>query len=177
MAAQGEKRNTVLQSQEHFTQESSEFGHIITIDGSEKSSVKFSHCCHPIPGDAIVGYLGRGEGLVVHTAECNVAKRLRSKDAERFIEVEWSEQMTRAFPVAVTVTIHNRIGSIASVTAAIAGARADIGYVATSDDMYQETHDLRLILQVRDRLHLADVLRAIRRVTAVIRAQRVKSAV
>ena len=177
MAAQGEKRNTVLQSQEHFTQDSSEFGHIITIDGSEKSSVKFASCCHPIPGDAIVGYLGRGEGLVVHAAECNVAKRLRSKDAERFVEVEWSEQMTRAFPVAVTVTIHNRIGSIASVTAAIAGARADIGYVATSDDMYQETHDLRLILQVRDRLHLADVLRAIRRVTAVIRAQRIKNAV
>lgn len=174
MAEQGEKRNTILQSQQHFTREESEFGHIITIDGSEKSSIKFAQCCHPIPGDAIVGYLGRGEGLVVHTADCSVAKKLRVKDAERFIEVEWSEQMTCAFAVAITVTMHNRLGAIASITSTIATARADIGYIGTSDDMYQETIDLRLILQVRDRLHLANVLRAIHRLPVTIRAQRVR---
>ena len=174
MAEQGEKRNTILQSQQHLTHEESEFGHSITIDGSEKSSIKFAQCCHPIPGDAIVGYLGRGEGLVVHTADCSVAKKLRVKDAERFIEVEWSEQMTCAFAVAITVTMHNRLGAIASITSTIATARADIGYIGTSDDMYQETIDLRLILQVRDRLHLANVLRAIHRLPVTIRAQRVR---
>ncbi|MDO5653119.1 MAG: bifunctional (p)ppGpp synthetase/guanosine-3',5'-bis(diphosphate) 3'-pyrophosphohydrolase [Brachymonas sp.] len=172
---EGEKRDAVLQSQEHFNQEASDFGHIIALDGSEKESVKFAPCCHPIPGDAITGYLGRGEGLVVHTTECAVAKRLRSKDAERFIEVEWSDQMARPFAVAVTVSIHNRMGAIAAVTAAIANARADIGYIGTSDDMYQDALDLRLILQVTDRQHLAQVLRAIRRVSATIRAQRVRS--
>ena len=121
-----------------------------------------------------MGYLGRGEGLVVHTADCSVAKKLRVKDAERFIEVEWSEQMTCAFAVAITVTMHNRLGAIASITSTIATARADIGYIGTSDDMYQETIDLRLILQVRDRLHLANVLRAIHRLPVTIRAQRVR---
>ena len=115
-----------------------------------------------------------GEGLVVHTADCSVAKKLRVKDAERFIEVEWSEQMTCAFAVAITVTMHNRLGAIASITSTIATARADIGYIGTSDDMYQETIDLRLILQVRDRLHLANVLRAIHRLPVTIRAQRVR---
>ncbi len=176
MAEQGEKRDAVLQSQEHFSQESSDFGHVITLDGSEKASVKYAPCCHPIPGDAIVGYLGRGEGLVVHTADCGVGKTLRNKDAERFIEVEWAEQMSHPFAVAVTVTIHNRIGAIAAVTSAIASARADIGYIGTSDDtMYHDSLDLRLILQVDDRQHLANVLRSVRRVAATIRAQRVKS--
>ena len=175
MAEQGEERNTVLQSQQHFTREESEYGHIITIDGSETSSIKFAQCCHPIPGDGIVGYLGRGEGLVVHTADCVVAKKLRVKDAERFVEVEWSEQMTCPFAVAVNVTLHNRLGAIAAITSAIATARADIGYIGTSDDMYQDSLDLRLILQVRDRLHLANVLRAIHRLPVTIRAQRVRS--
>lgn len=168
-----EKRNTVLQSQEHFSTSGANFGHVLALDGSEKSSVKFSKCCHPIPGDGIVGYLGRGEGLVVHTASCPIAKRLRSKDAERFTAVEWSDNMTRAFAVAITVTLHNRVGAIASITAAIAAIRADIGYIGTSDEMYQEALDLNLILQVAGRKHLAQVLRAIRRVPAAIRAYRV----
>lgn len=113
----------------------------------------------------------------MHTADCSIGKNLISRDAERFIEVEWAEQMTRPFAVALTVTAHNRIGTIASITSAIAAARADIAYINTSDDiMYQTTLDLHLILQVNDRVHLADVLRALRRVPATIRAQRVKSA-
>ncbi|MFV0601585.1 MAG: RelA/SpoT family protein [Brachymonas sp.] len=178
MAEKGEKRDAILQSQEHFSQEGSDFGHVITLDGSEKASVKYAPCCHPIPGDAIVGYLGRGEGLVVHTADCAVGKTLRDKDAERFIEVEWAEQMSRPFAVAVTITIHNRMGAIAAVTSAIAASRADIGYISTSDDtMDHDSLDLRLILQVNDRQRLANVLRAVRRVTATIRAQRVKSSI
>lgn len=172
-----ERRNTVLQSQAHFGANSIHFGYILALDGSEKSSVKFSQCCHPIPGDGIVGYLGRGEGLVIHTSGCPIAKRLRSKDAERFTAVEWSENMTRPFSVAVTVTLHNRVGAIARVTAAIAAIRADIAYIGTSDEMYQESLDLNLILQVNDRKHLAQVLRSIRRVPAAIRAQRVRASV
>lgn len=175
MAELGEKRNTVLQSQGHFGQEEADFGHVITLDGSEEASVKFAACCHPIPGDAIVGYLGRGEGLVVHMADCAVAKRLRSKDAERFVEIEWAEHMSRPFAAAITVTVQNRIGAIAAVTSAIAAARADIGYISTSNDMYQDSLDLRLILLVTDRAHLAHVLRSIHRVAAAIRAQRVKA--
>lgn len=175
MTGKGEKRDAVLQSQGHFAQDNADFGHIITLDGSEKASVKFAPCCHPIPGDEISGYLERGEGLMVHTADCSIGKNLISKDAERFIEVEWAEQMARPFAVAITVTIHNRIGAIAAVTSAIAAARADIAYINTSDDvLYQDSQDLNLILQVDDRVHLAKVLRTLRRVPATIRAQRVK---
>ena len=86
--------------------------------------------------------------------------------------------MSRPFAVAVTITIHNRMGAIAAVTSAIAASRADIGYISTSDDtMDHDSLDLRLILQVNDRQHLANVLRAVRRVAATIRAQRVKSSI
>ncbi len=170
-----EQRNTVLQSQEHFTTTGNNSENVLTLDGSEKSSVKFSPCCHPIPGDEIVGYLGRGEGLVVHIAACPIAKRLYSKDAERFVEVEWSENMTRSFDVAITVTLHNKVGAIASVTAAIAAIRSNIAYIGTSDELYQDAIDLNLILQVTNRKHLAQVLRAIRRVPTTIRASRVRT--
>ena len=176
MTELGEKPDAVLLSMERFNEEAQQYRQIIALDGSEKSSVKYSPCCHPLPGDEIIGYLGRGEGLIVHTADCTVAKRLRAKDAERFMEVEWAEHMTRRFPTAVTVTIHNRVGAVAGITAAIARSNANIGYISMSDDMNQEVLDVRLILQVRDRLHLANVLRGIRRVPAAIRATRVKSA-
>ena len=74
------------------------------------------------------------------------------------------------------MTIHNRVGSVANVTSAIAQADANIVYISMSDDIQQEVMDLRLILQVRDRVHLARVMRAVRRLPATIRATRVKSA-
>ena len=69
---------------------------LVLIDGSEGASVQLAPCCRPIPGDAIVGNLGRGEGLTVHTAECSVGKRLLERDSERWMRVDWAEQPTRA---------------------------------------------------------------------------------
>ena len=175
MTEMGERPDAVLMSMERYSQDEQHYKPTIALDGSEKSSVKYASCCHPLPGDQIVGYLGRGEGLIVHTADCNVAKRLKTRDGERFVPVEWSDHMESRFATAVTVTIHNRVGAVASVTMAIANADANIGYISMSDDMSQEVMDLRMILQVRDRQHLAHVLRAIRRVPAAIRAMRVKT--
>ena len=175
MREQGQMPNAVVMSTQRFLGEELQSHQIIALDGSEKSSVKYSGCCYPLPGDDIVGYLSRGEGLHVHTAECNVGKRLRSKDAERFINVEWSDTLKRPFATAVTITIHNRIGAVAGITAAIARAHANIALINMTDDSQQEVMDIRLILQVRDRVHLAHVLRSIRRVPAAIRAVRVKA--
>ena len=78
---------------------------IVLIDGSEGASVQLAPCCRPIPGDAIVGNLGRGEGLMVHTAECSVGKRLFERDSERWMGVDWAEQPTRPFETAVTLLV------------------------------------------------------------------------
>ncbi len=147
---------------------------LVTIDGSEGASVQMATCCRPIPGDAIVGYLGRGEGLTVHTSECSVARRLKERDSERWLPVEWSEEPTRAFETGVQVLVENGKGVLARVAAAISGAEADITHIAMGEEKAGETVELKLLLSVRDRLHLADVLRALKRAPAVLRVQRVK---
>ena len=85
LAESGERPNALLLTRERFTAQDSPSLRMLTLDGSENASVKFAQCCRPIPGDGIVGYLGRGEGLVVHVASCPNAKKLLNKDSERFI--------------------------------------------------------------------------------------------
>ena len=146
----------------------------VVLDGSEGVTVQFATCCRPVPGDAIVGYLGRGEGLVVHTAECGVGKRQFSRDSEPWIAVEWSETPQRSFESAVQVLVTNGKGVLAQVATAVSGAEADIVHIDMGDERAAETTELRLLLALRDRLHLADALRAIKRAPSVLRVARVK---
>jgi len=146
----------------------------VVIDGSEGATVQLAECCRPVPGDSIVGYLGRGEGLMVHTGECSTAKRLFGRDSEPWITVEWSEAPQRSFETAVTVLVHNGKGVLAQIATAVSGAEADIVHIDMGDERATETTELRLLLAVRDRLHLADTLRALKRSPSVLRVARVK---
>jgi GTP pyrophosphokinase/guanosine-3',5'-bis(diphosphate) 3'-pyrophosphohydrolase len=146
----------------------------VIIDGSEGASVQLATCCRPIPGDAIVGYLGRGEGLLVHTAECHNGKRLADRDPERWIAVEWAEQPTRSFETAITVQVRNDKGALAQVAAAISQAEADIVHIGMDNVRDADVAELRLLVSLRDRQHLADVLRTLKRANPVLRAGRVK---
>jgi GTP pyrophosphokinase/guanosine-3',5'-bis(diphosphate) 3'-pyrophosphohydrolase len=147
---------------------------MVQIDGSEGASVQLAPCCRPIPGDAIVGYLGRGEGLTVHTADCSVGKRLFERDSERWMTVEWAEQPVRAFETAINVLLKNGKGVLAEVASAVASAEADITHIDMGDERAAQTSELRLLLSVRDRLHLADVMRTLKRQGSVLRVARVK---
>jgi GTP pyrophosphokinase/guanosine-3',5'-bis(diphosphate) 3'-pyrophosphohydrolase len=147
---------------------------LVVIDGSEGASVQLAPCCRPIPGDAIVGYLGRGEGLTVHTAECGVGKRLKERDSERWMRVEWAEELTRPFEAAVQVLLANGKGVLARVAAAVSASEADITHIDMGDERASASTELRLLISVRDRLHLADVLRTLKRSPSVMRVSRVK---
>jgi GTP pyrophosphokinase/guanosine-3',5'-bis(diphosphate) 3'-pyrophosphohydrolase len=147
---------------------------LVVVDGGEGASLQLATCCRPIPGDAIVGYLGRGEGLKVHTAECSVGKKLFERDSERWMNVEWAEELTRAFEAAVIALVKNNKGALARIASAVSAAEADITHIQMSDERDSETADLRLLVSVRDRLHLADVLRTLKRVPDVLRVFRVK---
>ena len=120
-----------------------------------------------------VFYLGHGEGLVVHSDECAVGRRLQQKDAERFFAVEWSDEPVRSFETGVIVTAINSKGVLARVAAAMASAEADITHVAMSDETSeQDATDIRFVVSVRDRTHLDAVLRSLRRTTSVLGARR-----
>src|SRR5689334_16228193 len=131
---------------------------IVLIDGSEGASVQLAPCCRPIPGDAIVGNLGRGEGLTVHTVDCSVGKRLFERDSERFMGVEWAEQPVRPFETAIALLARNGKGVLAQIAAAVSRAEADITHIDMGDERATETAELKLLVSVRDRQHLADVM-------------------
>jgi GTP pyrophosphokinase/guanosine-3',5'-bis(diphosphate) 3'-pyrophosphohydrolase len=147
---------------------------IVVIDGSEGASVQLAPCCRPIPGDAVVGNLGRGEGLMVHTVECSVGKRLFERDSEHWMSVDWAEQPSRSFETAVTLLVTNGKGVLAQVAQAVSEAEADITHIEMGNEPAAETTELQLLLSVRDRLHLADVMRTLKRAPSVQRVARVK---
>jgi GTP pyrophosphokinase len=168
----GYKPDALLLTRERFTaQETGSVGDIV-LDGSENASVQFAKCCQPIPGDKIVGYLGRGEGLVVHRHDCQVARKLQHKDAERFIGVEWSEEPVRSFKTGISVTGSNSKGLLAKMATALAAAEADIIDINMGQEGGQEARQLRFLVSVRDTAHLEVALRNLRHTPSVLKAER-----
>ncbi|MFO1263375.1 MAG: bifunctional (p)ppGpp synthetase/guanosine-3',5'-bis(diphosphate) 3'-pyrophosphohydrolase [Rhodoferax sp.] len=176
LADTGAKPDALLLTRERFTAHENTSQGAIVLDGSENASVRFSPCCGPIPGDAIVGYLGRGEGLAVHVEDCPVARKLRHKDAERFIGVEWSDEPVRAFETGIVVTVSNGKGVLAKVAAALAAAEADIVHVDMGSEAQQNDAELRFVVAVRDSTHLQTALRNLSRTASVLSAKRRKVA-
>ncbi len=174
LAERGEKPDALLISRERFTAHENVSQGEVILDGSENASVQFATCCRPVPGDTIVGYLGRGEGLVVHCEDCAVARRLAHKDSERFISVEWADEPVRPFETALLVTVVNGKGVLARIAAALARAEADIAHVDMGDERPQDATDLRFVVAVRDRTHVESVIRTLKRTPSVIRVQRVR---
>jgi GTP pyrophosphokinase len=168
----GHKPDALLLTRERFTANGSNGVAAITLDGSESASVQFAQCCRPIPGDKILGYLGRGEGLVVHMDDCPVGLKLRNKDAERFIGVDWSEEPVRSFKTGITVTGSNSKGMLAKMATALAAAEADIIDIDMGQEGRQEARQLRFLVAVRDTAHLEVALRNLRRTTSVLKAER-----
>ncbi len=172
LSENGEKPDALLITRERFTAHETVSQGAVTVDGSENASVQYPSCCRPVPGDAIVGYLGRGEGLVVHRSGCHVARRLKAKDSERFIAVEWADEPVRSFDAGMLVTVSNGKGVLARVAAVIADAEADITHVDMGEEAAQEATDLRFVIAVRDAAHLDSVIRSLKRTPSVLRVHR-----
>ena len=175
LAERGEKPNQLLITRERYTAHENVSQGEVTLDGSENASVQFATCCRPVPGDRILGYLGRGEGLVVHCDDCAVARRLQSRDPERFIGVEWADEPVRPFEASVLVTVTNGKGVLARVAVAVASAEADITHVDMGDQRAQDATDLRFVIAVRDHAHLESVMRTLRRTPSVMNVQRARA--
>ena len=142
------------------------------IRGTEGLLVNFGKCCNPIPGDPIVGFVSAGRGIVVHTRSCkNMSDHER--DFEKWIDVEWEQALDTVFPVELRLDVRNQRGVLASVAANIAEQDANIGTVSTIEREGMMS-TLNIIVEVRDRKHLADVMRTLRTVDEVARIYRVR---
>ncbi|MBC7456147.1 MAG: bifunctional (p)ppGpp synthetase/guanosine-3',5'-bis(diphosphate) 3'-pyrophosphohydrolase, partial [Massilia sp.] len=144
----------------------------VAIYGREGVSVQLAPCCLPIPGDQITGQLRRDQGLVVHTAECMPAKRLRSKEPERWIAVQWGTELNRRFDCRIRLLTNNEKGTLARVASEIGESDANITYVGMDEDEEHVMTQLRFTIQVKDRVHLAHLIRNLRRVAGVKRVER-----
>ena len=144
----------------------------ILIRGSEGIAVQLARCCRPIPGDPIIGVIRKGQGLEVHVHDCPSIQRVRGERG-RWVDVEWEPAHDRLFDVAIRVMTQNARGVLARVASAIAEENSNIQNVGMdAEQMPYST--LNFTLQVADRIHLAKVLRAVRRVPEVVRIIRSK---
>jgi guanosine-3',5'-bis(diphosphate) 3'-pyrophosphohydrolase len=145
----------------------------VTIRGTEGMAVQLATCCRPIPGDAIVGSIKKGQGLVVHTCDCGASLRSRKNEPDQWIDVEWDARTTRLFQAAINVTVENQRGVLAKVASEIADAGSNIDSITMGDDRTVFTA-MHFVLEVRNRQHLARVMRALRRLPDVKKLARVR---
>ncbi|MGB4056204.1 MAG: RelA/SpoT family protein [Porticoccaceae bacterium] len=145
----------------------------VVIDPSNGLLLQYARCCHPIPGDPILGHVSPGKGLVIHRETCRNLLEIR-KNTEKCMPLSWSSSVRREFPVELKVEITPERGFIAALASRVTQADATIEKISVDEkDVYTSIVDL--VLTVRDRVHLADILRRARSLTNVRRIYRVKN--
>lgn len=145
----------------------------LIIKGTEGMVVNLAKCCRPIPGDPIIGFFNPGKGLVIHLTECKNIEELRKRQVN-WIDVQWDKQATGEFPALIRLELMNQVGTLAKVASTISRMRANIENVQIVNQDSQLSVDY-ITLMVRDRNHLANVVRELRKLTIVLKISRVKS--
>ena len=145
----------------------------ITIRGSEGMAVQFAQCCRPIPGDPILGFINKDKGLVIHTHDCPSVRKFRV-DPDKWLDVEWDPETKRLFKVNLKIAAANKPGMLATIASAIAEANANIDNISMEESDNSTYTDIMFTVQVYDRVHLADVMRRLRKISDVVRMNRTK---
>ncbi|WP_372748402.1 bifunctional GTP diphosphokinase/guanosine-3',5'-bis pyrophosphate 3'-pyrophosphohydrolase [Litorivivens sp.] len=146
--------------------------HAMVINGTEGFLVNFAKCCYPIPGDPIIGLLSSEKGVVVHTDNCHNSIELRSKP-EKVVPLSWAEDTDNEFTVELKVELSKQRGIIAVLATRVNGADASIEKISVEDDTPKVTI-VHLLIGVKSRVHLANIMRRIRHIPATLRVTRVR---
>ncbi len=147
---------------------------VITIKGSDDMAIQLASCCHPIPGDPILGYINKEKGLVIHTHDCQIVNEL-SLDHDRWVDVEWEPDSEKLFNVRLSVLVVNERGMLGKIASVIADAESNIDNVSLQDMDGSPFATLNFLVQVRHRQHLAELIRNLRKITKVNKITRVKN--
>lgn len=142
----------------------------IVILGTEGMAVQFAKCCHPIPGDPIVGFIKKNQGLVIHVHDCSFIAKNR-KNSNNWLDVTWSQDITRLFEANIKMVVANQRGVLARVATGIAESGSNIDNIAMEGDGDYTT--MHFTLQVSNRQHLAQLMRGLRHIREVTRITRV----
>jgi GTP diphosphokinase / guanosine-3',5'-bis(diphosphate) 3'-diphosphatase len=142
----------------------------LTVAGTEGLLVTYARCCHPIPDDPIIAFLSTGRGIVIHRETCANVEEFQ-KHPEKWQPVVWQADLHRYFSAEVRIEAVNKVGMLAAVSASIAGQQTNIAH-ATVEQRDGDVSILTLEVEVRDRKHLARIVRAIRGMPEVLRVTR-----
>jgi GTP pyrophosphokinase len=144
----------------------------VRVIGSSGILTRLARCCSPLPGDGIVGYVSLGRGVVVHSAGCANARALKSRDPERFVEVEWARGTERLFTVEILVEALDRMHLLKDVTSTISDTGVNI-LSARVDTIEDRTALSRFAFKAASVPHVEEVIRKIRSIPDVYDVRRV----
>ena len=145
----------------------------VQVKGSRDLLMQLSRCCHPVPGDRILGYITRGRGLTIHAVDCPNLEAL-DYDRERLVEVEWDAATPSTHSVKMSIVAVDKPGVLAKVSSAIAECHANNSRaeIATRED---QKAVLDFVVEVSDTHHIDQVIKAVERVDGVITARRMRA--
>jgi GTP diphosphokinase / guanosine-3',5'-bis(diphosphate) 3'-diphosphatase len=146
----------------------------LAVAGTEGLLVSYARCCYPIPYDPILAFLSSGRGIVIHRETCVNVEDYR-KHPEKWLPVSWQATTDRYFTSQIRVDVPNRMGTLAAVASGIASTETNIDHVSV-EERDVDTSELVFELKVRDRKHLARIIRTIRRMPEVLRVSRTLAA-
>ena len=132
-----------------------------TIIGTEGMLVKYSKCCRPVSGDAITAHISQGKGLTVHRQECKNIRGWENDRSLKYLVVKWDDNPEKEYIAALRVEIINHQGALAKLTNVVATTQANIVEIAT-DEKESNLYVIDLGITVKNRIHVANIMRRIR---------------
>lgn len=143
----------------------------LVVEGTEGMLLEFAECCHPIPGDPIVGVIKVGKGMMVHTDNCKVIMPILARSSD-FVLLRWSDQVNSEFTVLLRVAVKNERGVLAQLATVFAELEVNIDDVQV-DEREINFYQVSFRVFVKNRLHLAQVMKELRQIPTVLKITRV----
>ena len=145
----------------------------LIIKGTEGMVITLAKCCHPIPGDHIIGFFNPGKGIVIHHHECRNSNEIRKKQTS-WIDVEWSHEVSGEFSTELRIELLNQRGTLATIASTITSMDSNIESVTIANQDDKVSIDL-ITITVKDRVHLASIIRKLKKLFIILKITRVKA--
>ena len=162
-------KNPVAEIKTTSTTGKSSSGNGVLIRGYDDFLVRLSHCCNPVPGDKIVGYVSRGRGVSVHCVDCPNVKNM---EPERLIEAKWDDVISQNFLASLKIYCENKSGILAAVTTIISNMKISITGAFARSDNDNGTAEITVMLEVKSSDQVEDVIKKLKTLPEVIDVHR-----
>lgn len=162
-------KNPVAEIKTTSTTGKNSSGNGVLIRGYDDFLVRLSHCCNPVPGDKIVGYVSRGRGVSVHCVDCPNVKNM---EPERLIEAKWDDVISQNFLASLKIYCENKGGILAAVTTIISNMKISITGAFARSDNDTGTAEITVMLEVKSTDQVEDVIKKLKTLPEVIDVHR-----